>query len=291
MSDERDLTRSVRSWLETGATGLPDRVLDQVLAQVAETPQHRTSWVPGRGPWIAAAAAVLAVAVVIGLGLLPVTVRIGDADPAPAPAPLQFVPLPIGPIEPGAYEVAEEFAVELAFTVPPGWSKFDVGPDHVSIVQTPGGRLYPTPPDGTAIGFFVVDNLFADPCLPGNNMFDPPVGPTVEDLADALATVPAYRASERRPVVVSGYSGETMRLDLEVYMCSYSQVMLWRTPSGWVRNPQGEEEQNRLWILDVDGVRLVINALSFPGASDASLAELEAIVDSVRIRPREADGD
>ena len=34
MSTERDTTRIVRSWLEVGATALPDRVLDAVLDQL-----------------------------------------------------------------------------------------------------------------------------------------------------------------------------------------------------------------------------------------------------------------
>lgn len=44
-----------------------------------------------------------------------------------------------------------------------------------------------------------------------------------------------------------------------------------------------QDEHDRLWILDVDGVRLVIDAFSFPGASAADHAEIQEIVDSIRI--------
>ena len=44
MSTDRDTTRIVRSWLEEGATALPDRVLDAVLDQVPTTPQRRSRW-------------------------------------------------------------------------------------------------------------------------------------------------------------------------------------------------------------------------------------------------------
>ena len=44
MSTERDVTRIVRSWLEEGATALPDRVLDAVLDQVPATSQRRPLW-------------------------------------------------------------------------------------------------------------------------------------------------------------------------------------------------------------------------------------------------------
>ena len=44
MSTDRDTTRIVRSWLEEGATALPDRVLDAVLDQVPTTRQRRARW-------------------------------------------------------------------------------------------------------------------------------------------------------------------------------------------------------------------------------------------------------
>ena len=44
MSTDRDTTRIVRSWLEEGATALPDRVLDAVLDQVPATSQRRPLW-------------------------------------------------------------------------------------------------------------------------------------------------------------------------------------------------------------------------------------------------------
>ena len=44
MSTDRDVTRIVRSWLEEGATALPDRVLDAVLDQLPATPQRRAWW-------------------------------------------------------------------------------------------------------------------------------------------------------------------------------------------------------------------------------------------------------
>ena len=41
MSNERDVTRIVRSWLEEGVTALPDRVLDNVRERRKEGHQHR----------------------------------------------------------------------------------------------------------------------------------------------------------------------------------------------------------------------------------------------------------
>ncbi len=99
MSTDREITRIVRSWLEEGATALPDRVLDAVLDQVPATPQRRPWWPARRYADMnnmlkvaLSAAAVVAVAVV-GISLL---ARIGgpggrsadtrpDGDAGPVP--------------------------------------------------------------------------------------------------------------------------------------------------------------------------------------------------------------
>ena len=41
MTNDPDLARAVRSWLDEGADRLPDRVLDAVLASVPTTRQRR----------------------------------------------------------------------------------------------------------------------------------------------------------------------------------------------------------------------------------------------------------
>jgi hypothetical protein len=38
-----------------------------------------------------------------------------------------------------------------------------------------------------------------------------------------------------------------------------------------------------VYIVDVDGERLVLDAFRYPGTSDADLAALEAVVDSIQI--------
>ena len=43
MSTDRDVTQSVRSWLEDGVTRLPDNILDAVLDELPTTPQRRAT--------------------------------------------------------------------------------------------------------------------------------------------------------------------------------------------------------------------------------------------------------
>ena len=92
MSADRDVTRIVRSWLEEGATALPDRVLDTVLDQLPATPQRRAAW-PARRflsmdiPARLAATAAVALVAVIGAIAIPKGGGISAPGASPHPTP------------------------------------------------------------------------------------------------------------------------------------------------------------------------------------------------------------
>lgn len=56
------------------------------------------------------------------------------------------------------------------------------------------------------------------------------------------------------------------------------------TANGWAsdRYQQVPGQVDRLWILDVDGQRLVVDAWYLPAATAQDLAELAEVVDSIR---------
>jgi hypothetical protein len=93
MNSERDTTRIVRSWLEAGSNGIPDRVLDAVLAELPSTPQRRSRWSPWRSQTmnafikIGAVAAVVLLAVVVGSRFLPGGANVGGPAATSSPAP------------------------------------------------------------------------------------------------------------------------------------------------------------------------------------------------------------
>jgi hypothetical protein len=93
---DRDTTRIVRSWLDEGATRLPDHVLDAVLDRVPATPQRRITWWPARRlqPMnsmlkYGLAAAVIAIAALLGYSyfVAPNVGSPGLGDPTPTPIP------------------------------------------------------------------------------------------------------------------------------------------------------------------------------------------------------------
>ncbi len=137
MSTDRDTTRIVRSWLEVGATALPDRVLDAVLDQLPATPQRR-SWGPARrfldmntSAKLAIAAAAVLVVALASFYLLP---RGGGLNGGPGPG-LSPSPTPTSTPSPTpSRRVARQQRREagtyvisindrpVTFSVPAGWT-------------------------------------------------------------------------------------------------------------------------------------------------------------------------
>ena len=92
MNSERDATRIVRTWLESGSTAIPDRVVDAVLAELPSRPQRQSGWSPRRSqpmklllPIAAIAAVIAVVAVVIGGRFLPNESNVGVPTSSPTP--------------------------------------------------------------------------------------------------------------------------------------------------------------------------------------------------------------
>ena len=95
MSSDRELTRIVRSWLEEGVNVLPDRVLDDVLAELPVTPQRRPWWRAWRKQLMSSTHEIccgghgLVVVAIVGLALYfsrPAIVPAGSSTPGGSPS-------------------------------------------------------------------------------------------------------------------------------------------------------------------------------------------------------------
>lgn len=292
MSADRDETRIVGSWLEEGVTSLPDRVLDRVLDQVPATPQRRATWWPARRfpPMNQTMRIALASAAVVAVALIGISILGGQQiggpnldDPTPSPMPsiaTQALLPDSGQLTPGTYVIDEPFTLRVSMTVGDGWNIWSgITPDGAAIYKESAD-----PPNGRGVIVSVVNNLYADPCDTSAGLLDPPLGPSVEDLATALLEQPRTDASPITDVSLAGYSGKYVEYTATVAIdgCA-STLHRWPTVAG----PRLAlvDEHDQVWILDVDGVRLVIDAFSFPGASEADLAEILEIVESIQIQP------
>ena len=299
MSTDRDLNRIVRSWLDEGATSLPDRVLDAVLDQVPATPQRRPSWLARRTPtmnntvrFALAAATVVAVAL-IGYQLL-IGPNVGGPGPAPSLTPAasseptaSAIPALNGqaPLDPGQYRVTGTgLPIGITVTVPEGW-----GASGNWVLIGPNGNDLP---NGMAIRFYAVQNLYLDPYAPDNGTLDPRVGPSVDDLVSAILNHADWTGAEASDVVVDGYSGQVVRFTLppEVGTPGHEDFYFFIDPGGtpgagsgiWGFEPGQVFD---FYIVDVNGQRLVFDVWHYPGTSEADLAAQQAVVDSIQLAP------
>jgi hypothetical protein len=168
--------------------------------------------------------------------------------------------------------------------VPPAWS----APDGHFVVKPGPGVL--------GLSVWDVGTVPRDPCHWQGQLRDP--GPTVDDLVEALTTQRLRHAMEPTDVTLGGYQGRYLEWSVPADMvvtgdadfegCDVEPSNGHRDFVSWVGNGYGERYQqvagqvDRLWVLDVDGQRLLVDATYSPDTTEADRGELAGIVVSLR---------
>jgi len=244
---------------------------------------------PARNIWRAAIALSLAlIATSCDAGEDPVAV------PKPSPTATQRSMQGInGPLEPGAWTVPmwgkdPEVLPRAVVEVPEGYG-------------SPGGWVVDRGADGDpenhgSVSFWTVQGVVRDPCE-GELAVDP--GPTVRDLARALHAQRRMVTTLPQRVTVDGHVGLYLELrfptdDRRMIGCSSSEYAVWHTDD---HNSYGSDiagTVSRLWIVDVDGTRVVMVADTTPREDAAATAEVLGIAASAHfvapLEPGRGDG-
>jgi hypothetical protein len=171
--------------------------------------------------------------------------------------------------KPGGTYVRERddrFPLRLSMSVPNGWTAY--GPNLYD------GLL----DDGIGVEFMIVDKPVEWGCDASGNAIEPHVGPKVDDLVTFLAGLQMIKISENTDVTLDGYRGKYLEYTTTVTDDNC------HGPAWPLITSIDNRQYNQAWILDVDGVRLVINAFA-PKASETVKAEFQRIVDSIDIGP------
>ena len=317
MTDDRSLERAARSWIEAGPSRAPERVVEVALDLIATTPQEQDLRVLRRinMPTYARIAAAAVIGVLAIGGAFFFIGRTGDTNvggSAPSarpsnspwlsasPSPSQTAtvrtlpdgPLPAGtytfqpfgsgpsldhstcmqqPPQPGCEDPGAPTSMKVTLTVPDGWDSFGLG---VWIDEN-------APPGGAALGFNRGAWLFSDPCRKDEARPDVPVGPTVDDFVNALASHPLLDTTTPVDVTVDGYPGKALDLQVpeDILVCTVYRP--W-DPGIYAQGP------GHLWhlrVVDVDGDRVVIQSMEYAETDSQRRTELEAMVDSIQIEP------
>ena len=173
---------------------------------------------------------------------------------------------------------------KIEITVPEGWFNFD------------GWGLGKSEQLTTAVSFWSVESVYGTPCeWMSQAMVDP--GTDVDSLASALAGQPLRHATSPRDVDLAGMSGKFLEWSVPTDIafdeahkakalfpdCDEQTFQSW-TANGWNsdRFQQAPGQVDRLWILDVNGERLLVDAYYLPETSGEDRAELETVVQSIR---------
>ncbi len=282
MTTEHEFDRIARAWLSEGPTRIPDRAVDAALLEVHLTPQRRAWWPARRSTSMHPAIRLAAAAVfVLAVGVVAYNLPRGGQGTIPPPSPTPtVVPSPSPSPTPKTFSLtpATGVPVRVRLGAPDGWTS-----DSSFVMQKHGGAR----PDGMAIAVWLVSNIYGEGCQWEGTLADPPIGPTVDDLADALAGLTDREVTGPVDVRIGGYPGRELEMtipDLPDFLaCDEGQFRSWTDPFGSWRFHQGPLEHSRILILDVDGTRLVVFGRSWPGTSPADLAEMNGLLDSMQI--------
>ena len=234
---------------------------------------------------LALTAAAVVVAAFLGIQFLGVGQNVGGPDQSnPSPSPLSSAtPRPLradGELEPGTYSItrADWTPVPLSFTVPAGWA------NRIGFVTKHAGE-----PDEVMFTPWIVTHVYADACQWEGTLFA--VGDSTEDMAAALAAQGTREVSGPTDVTLGGYPAKRIELSvpagIEVTTCDDGEMRGWPSSAsdestGWVPR-LGQTEV--VYIVDVDGARVLIGTTRGPEASEGNVAELESVIESIRFHP------
>jgi len=214
-------------------------------------------------------------------------------DPEAKPYPT-FVAVPVR-AGPTRLVPAGSSSVGVTANLPRGWERASA-----AMYVTPRG----TASVGMSIGAWVLLHVNLFPCRWATPTFsDDLFDHTAEGQAQALsawwgqdADAPfssnesiAPIATRPVPTSIAGHPAWYVELLVpsvfDFTKCDGGQLVLWQAPNGDVRYALGPGELDRLWVVDVDGRLIVIDAGSSLLASSADQAALQGIIDSITFEP------
>ena len=225
--------------------------------------------------------------------LIPSPEAPGDQSPASAVQDVMQIEY-FAPLEPGTYSIDPDVdpstPLRVVYEIPAeGWEQW-IGAAKFSDAGHVG------------VSITTVSNLVRHGCR-NHSWADPPVGPSVDDLAAALADLAPFRVtSPPQDVAIYGYRGTHLELtvpnlpfegegDDGIFVgCPDGNLKSWvaaidTEPGDAFYGYTGPGYTEEFWILDVEGTRLMIAAGRSPGSPSEDLEEQSAILDSIRIEP------
>jgi hypothetical protein len=316
MTTERETTRLVRAWLREADDDSAIRVVDAALAVIEHRPQRRT-WRPLRriagssARGLLGVAAVLALVVIVAmLGLPwrpgPVTAPGLTPTPTPPPSPSPSAterPAPIGTQVPTQSGLAAPSAaaffpesgvlpagrvyltragISMSLDLPTAdWISaqgFEIRRDPLATANGIDLRFWDTSPT----------NTYADPCAAAPR--DPPAGSSLEEITSAVAAAPGTQLLNNTPtdVTIGGHAGKQITLGIPATLpcpAGGDGFRLWYAGDPATgRYPFVAGSTIWVWIIDVDGTLVWVDAETYRGAPGSVIDDLHRVVESIQFQ-------
>ena len=239
--------------------------------------------VEGPGRW-RRLAPVLAIPVIVLAAILILADRNSEvATTVPA------VRLPsVGSLEPGTYYIPEGSVTpgRFSFTVPAGWAT-----KEAFVTKDPNPSTSVDARDVVLVTWFV-SHVYADICDWSGTLVD--AGTTVDELASVLLAQEGRVASAPTGVMLGGFPATRLELtvpaDLNAADCDGGIIRFWPDPGpsesgGLCCASAGSTDV--VYAVDVEGKTFAVVARHTATSSAQDRAELDGIVESIRIDPPE----
>lgn len=295
MTPRDDFIAQLEEYLDSyaGLTPLPNVVRNAVRVQVPRTSQARRLPLPPGflrmsvpvPAWLVLAGAA-AVLIAAAMGIVP-RINVG-ATPSPSPTRQvqslyrsDQLKLPAG-----AYLVNHVWNGSAEITLGDGWwTGLENGKGLGLIVRTEGNSAFAAAPNTVLLGFYVVSDVFHDPCRGTEPVT--PAPSTVDGVVAALTHEVGFTATPVRDITLDGLPAKTFDMDNSLTPdCPNSPLSQMRY-AGLCCVPRtvnnlGYKAHERFWIVDYFGTVLAIVAYANPNAPQTDVAKLYAVVDSLK---------
>ena len=231
----------------------------------------------------------LALAAAIGVVAVVVVIRAVDDGTGTQPGgqgtevpTAEAIPLPGGELEPGRYvftsaDPSLDASYRISMHVPDGYEGFG------------GWGAFRSGTSDTAVATVADILVYADGCQWAGTRLGPSAVSSADEVAAALASQKGIRVSAPTDVTLDGFPGTYMERRVPARKnlsdCDEGELRVYLFSDG---SPRADipGQVTLVWVLDVDGVPLVIEASLEPGTSAQVRAEMVEMVESVQIDSR-----
>ena len=296
MNSDRDFETTAAEWLNAGSDSTPLHLIDAVLLAAKSTPQERDIRIPSTTPIMnkfvifgfgAAAMVVIAFLVVAQLFGSPSKVgSSGEPTPSPEATAAESSSSPsvawgeCTELEAGTYRAAIGPS-SVTVSVPSGWKGssdldgFNVNSRGVCLLA-----------GGVSLNVSLVSHVYSTLCDGQGTAVE---AGTPAAVTAAFAAQAGHQTSGPSDTTIAGYPASRFEFSLPGGNEACNGGPLWRTPGGGEGGGMYSFEDSgsfvTVYVVDVNGSALAIAVDSGVPGELGDVAELDAIVDSLRIEP------